>query len=103
MYSCAPDVNVAHQSTEPTYNVFDEGSNAGPFHSTPPSTPGQARMPAGVGSLSALRIVVIGILNDGFCVDRSTLANIPSFPAMATRRAPLDVVYNAGAALMSQS
>src|SRR5688572_18351206 len=103
MYSTLPLLNVAHQSTEPTYRVRVVASKAGPFHSTPPRTPGHARIPAGVGSLSAFRIVVIGVLNAGLCVLRSTPAIIPSLPAMPTRRAPLLVVKSTGAELMSQS
>src|SRR6476660_7024708 len=70
-YFTSPDLNSAHQSTAPTYSARRSGSKAGPFHSTPPSVPGHATTPSGVGAPELL-IVVTGVLNRSLCVLRST-------------------------------
>src|SRR5688572_9111329 len=60
-------------STEPTKSVIRRGSNAGPFHNTPPAAPGQMRVPSVVTVLRTGSTVVTGVLNRTLRVARSTM------------------------------
>src|SRR6185437_531341 len=62
VYSCGADFNSLHQSSAPTISASLLRSNAGLFHSIPPSTPGQISMPAAVGAVKKFFILTTGVL-----------------------------------------
>src|SRR5229473_1718810 len=71
---------------------------AGPFHSRPPTTPGQTWIGVVVTGFSAFSRVVTGTSYTRACVSRSSTRSMPSLPDVATKRriVPLMLAVKSG-------
>src|SRR5689334_22976422 len=96
-----------HQSTAPTYSRFVCGLYAAPFHSTPPTKPGQNRtmLSRDSGASTFSRVVVGRSHSTGKVVVRvrSSTDNRPFLLADATMARPPRVVTTMGGLSTSQS
>src|SRR6266404_5033020 len=97
------DCTVVHQSTSPVKTRLSAGSNAAPFHSAPPSEPGQNRVPCAVMGASTFDTVVTGFLYTVLPLLRSIRYRCPSFGASASIRCPALLKKSTGALDTSQS
>ena len=102
-FSCTRE----HQSTAPTYSRFVCGLYAAPFHSTPPTKPGQNRtmLSRDSGASTFSRVVVGRSHSTGKVVvrERSSTDNRPFLFADAAMPSPPRVVTTMGGLSTSQS
>src|SRR2546421_10154755 len=71
-------LSVEHQSMLFTYTRFVAAEKAGPFHDTPPATPGQKCVPSTVTGTSLLVIVVTAVFHATLPDPMSIACRVPS-------------------------